>query len=54
MVLNMLKRKLRKVADSLVISIPKQVCDMNNFKDGNYFSIETIGINELRLKKEYD
>jgi len=47
----MLKRKLRNVGDSLVISIPKQLCAVYNFAEGDYFIIEPIGISELKLKK---
>ena len=46
-----MERKLRLVHDSLVITIPKQVCDLYNFRDGDIMSIEPIGIGELRLRK---
>ena len=49
----MLTRKLRKVGDSYVISIPKSVCEHYNFELGTVFSIEPSGINELRLKKVF-
>jgi len=54
MVLDMLKRKLRTVGDSLVISIPKQLCAAYNFNEGDYFIIEPIGVNELKLKKSHE
>ena len=43
--------KLRMISGSLVITIPKQVCDLYNFKNGDMIDIEPMGINELRLKK---
>ena len=46
-----MKRKLRKVNGSYIITISKQVCDLYNFKPNDKFSIEPIGNNELRLRK---
>lgn len=46
-----MKRKLREFGGSYVITIPKQVCDLYTFKPGDYFNIEPIGNNELRIKK---
>ena len=46
-----MERKLREISGSLVITIPKQVCDLYNFKAGDNISIEPIGIGELRLRK---
>jgi len=48
---NHMKRKLRDVAGSYVITIPKQVCDFYHFSPNDEFSIEPIGNNELRLRK---
>jgi len=50
MVLNM-ERKLREINGSYIITIPKQVCDLYDFKPNDMFSIEPIGNNELRLRK---
>lgn len=50
MIFNM-ERKLREISGSLVITIPKQVCELYNFKSGDYLSIESIGIGKLRLRK---
>jgi len=36
-----MERKLRKLAGSLVIALPKQLCDVYNFKDGDRFTIES-------------
>jgi bifunctional DNA-binding transcriptional regulator/antitoxin component of YhaV-PrlF toxin-antitoxin module len=46
-----MERKLRDVHGSLIITIPKQVCDLYNFKNGDMLTIEPIGPGELRLKK---
>ena len=43
--------KLREISGSLVVTIPKQVCDLYGFKDGDMFSIEPIGVSELKLRK---
>ena len=50
MIFNM-ERKLREISGSFVVTIPKQVCELYGFKEGDYLSIETIGIGELRLRK---
>ena len=47
-----MERKLREINGSYIITIPKQVCDLYNFKPNDKFSIEPIGINELKLKKQ--
>ena len=46
-----MERKLREISGSLVITIPKQVCDLYNFKADDKISIEPIGVGELRLRK---
>jgi bifunctional DNA-binding transcriptional regulator/antitoxin component of YhaV-PrlF toxin-antitoxin module len=46
-----MERKLREINDRYIITIPKQVCDLYNFKPSDKFSIEPIGNNELRLRK---
>ena len=50
----MLKRKLRRVGSSTVITIPQQLCEMNEFKENDNFSVETIGRDQIILKKLYD
>ena len=44
-------RKLHNINGSLVITLPKQICDLYNFQPGDNINIETIGYGELRLKK---
>ncbi len=46
-----MERKLREISGSLVITIPKQVCDLYKFNPGDKISIEPIGVGELRLRK---
>ncbi len=46
-----MERKLREISGSLVVTIPKQVCDLYSFKAGDKLSIEPISIGELRLRK---
>jgi bifunctional DNA-binding transcriptional regulator/antitoxin component of YhaV-PrlF toxin-antitoxin module len=48
---NHMERKLREISGSIVITIPKQVCDLYGFKAGDKLSIEPIGVGELRLRK---
>ena len=50
MVIHM-ERKLREISGSLVVTIPKQVCDLYGFHDGDMLSIEPIGVGELRIRK---
>ena len=46
-----MERKLREINGSLVITIPKQVCDLYNFRKNDILNIEPIGVGELRLRK---
>ena len=46
-----MERKLRLIKGSLVITLPKQVCDLYEFKPNDIFNIEPIGNGELKLKK---
>lgn len=46
-----MERKLREISGSLVVTIPKQVCDLYGFRNGDMLSIEPIGVGELRLRK---
>lgn len=45
-----MERKLREINGSLVITTPKQVCDLYNLRKNDSMSIESIGIGELRLR----
>ena len=47
-----LERKLRDVSGSLVLTIPKQVCALYGFQDGDTMEIEPIGPGELRIRKK--
>lgn len=46
-----MQRKLRIISGSLIVTIPRQVCDLYGFKDGDMIEILPIGANELRLRK---
>jgi hypothetical protein len=46
-----MERKLREISGSLVVTIPKQVCDLYGFKAGDKLSFEPIGMGELRIRK---
>ena len=46
-----MERKLREINGSYIITIPKQVCDLYNFKPNDKFSIEPILNCELRIRK---
>lgn len=46
-----MQRKLRQVGKSLILTVPKQVCDLYKFKAGDIIEIEPIGIAELKIKK---
>jgi bifunctional DNA-binding transcriptional regulator/antitoxin component of YhaV-PrlF toxin-antitoxin module len=39
-----MERKLREISGSLIITIPKQICDLYNFKAGDMLSIEPIDV----------
>lgn len=46
-----MQSRLRMINGSLIVTIPKQVCDLYNFKNGDMLSIEPIGFGELRFRK---
>ncbi len=46
-----MERKLREIKGNLVITLPKHVCDLYDFKVVDKLSIEPIGVGELRLRK---
>ena len=46
-----MESKLREISGTLVITIPKQVCDLYGAKAGDKLSIEPIGVGELSLRK---
>ena len=47
-----MERKLREINGSLVVTIPKQICDLYKMKNGDMLEIEPIGVGELRLRKK--
>lgn len=46
-----LTRKARKVAGSLVITIPSQLAEANDIKDGDTIEIIPVGFGEFKIKK---
>jgi len=46
-----MERKLRDINGSLIITLPKQMCDLYGMEAGDSMKIEPIGNGELRLKK---
>lgn len=45
-------RRLREIGGSYAITIPKQVCDLYNFKPGDLIEIEPVSFGELLLRKK--
>lgn len=43
--------RLRMISKSLIVTIPKQVCDLYGFKDSDIIKILPIVANLLRLRK---
>jgi len=46
-----MQRKLRMISGSLIVTLPKQICDLYGFKDGDIKDILPICANELRIRK---
>jgi bifunctional DNA-binding transcriptional regulator/antitoxin component of YhaV-PrlF toxin-antitoxin module len=47
-----MERKLCEINGSLVVTIPKQICDLYKMKNGDILEIEPIGIGELKIRKK--
>lgn len=47
-----MERKLREINGSLIVTIPKQLCDLYKMKDGDMLEIEPIGFGEIKLRKK--
>ena len=47
-----MERKLREINGSLVVTIPKQSCDLYKMQNGDMLEIEPIGFGELKLRKK--
>jgi hypothetical protein len=47
-----MERKLREISGSLVVTIPKQICDLYKMKNGDIIEIEPIGFGELKIRKK--
>ncbi len=46
-----IKRKVRMCGDSLAITIPSQIAELHNIKEGDYMEFEPIGSGEFKIKK---
>jgi len=46
-----MERKLRNINGSLIITLPKQMCDLYKMKAEDSIKIEPIGNGEFRLVK---
>ena len=46
-----MEKKLQLISGSLVVIVPKLVCDLYSFQDSDTLAIEPIIIGELRLRK---
>lgn len=49
--IDMLKRRIREIGGSLVVSLPKQVCRMFRLQAGDEVEIEITGVGEFRIRK---
>jgi hypothetical protein len=48
-----MERKLREISGSLVVTIPKQICDLYKMKNGDIIEIEPIGYGKLKIRKKF-
>ena len=46
-----IKRKVRICGESLAITIPSQIAELHDIKEGDYMEFEPIGYEEFKLKK---
>ncbi len=46
-----IKRKVRMCGESLAITIPSQIAEMHNIREGDYMEFTPIGSGEFKLKK---
>jgi antitoxin component of MazEF toxin-antitoxin module len=49
-VLPALKRKIRKISDSLVIGIPSEIVELNNLKEGEFLAWDQEGSRMVLVK----
>jgi hypothetical protein len=48
-----IKRKVRYCGESLGITIPSQIAEFHDIKEGDYMEFEPIGSGEFKLKKVF-
>jgi hypothetical protein len=46
-----IKRKVRMCGESLAITIPSQIAEFHDIKEGDYMEFDPIGSGEFKLKK---
>lgn len=46
-----IKRKVRTCGGNLAITIPSQIAQLHDIKEGDYMEFEPIGYGEFKLKK---
>jgi len=46
-----IKRKVRICGESLAITIPSQIAELHNIKEGDYMEFEPIGTGEFKIRK---
>jgi AbrB family looped-hinge helix DNA binding protein len=46
-----IKGKVRMCSESLAITIPSQIAELHNIKEGDYMEFTPIGTGEFRIKK---
>jgi len=46
-----LKRKVRKTGESLAVTLPSQIAELQGIAEGDYVEFTPIGTGEFRIKK---
>ena len=46
-----IKRKVRMCGESLAVTIPSQIAELHNIKEGDYMEFKSIGSGEFKIKK---
>jgi antitoxin component of MazEF toxin-antitoxin module len=45
------RRKVRMCGESMAITIPSQIAELHDIKEGDYMEFEPIGTGEFRIKR---
>ncbi|MEA2055087.1 MAG: AbrB/MazE/SpoVT family DNA-binding domain-containing protein [Candidatus Thermoplasmatota archaeon] len=46
-----IKRKVRMAGESLAVTIPSQIAQLHDIKEGDYLEFAPIGYGEFKIKK---